>query len=348
MNAEILRIIDANCNRCREGLRVVEDFCRFVLNDADLSASLKHVRHDFGGATADVAARAIAFRDTAGDVGTQISTTDERTRPNPASVAVASCKRVGEALRCVEENLKLIDPVAAGRVEQTRYAFYSVEQSLARRLRPLDLSTRRLCVLITESACAGPWLDAARQAIAGGADMLQLREKQLESGELLRRARTLVELCRSSRVVSIINDRPDVAMLSDADGVHVGQGDLSVADVRKIVGDKFVGQSTHTIEQARRAVADGADYIGIGPIFPSRTKPRDFVAGIEFAKQVGAEINVPAFAIAGITTDNVGQVLDAGISAIAVTASVVGTTDITAAAATFRRQLDRARDEPVS
>jgi thiamine-phosphate pyrophosphorylase len=187
----------------------------------------------------------------------------------------------------------------------------------------------RLYVLITESACRGDWFTAAEAAIRGGADCLQLREKNLEGAELLRRANRFVDLCRRQGVISIINDRPDIALLSNADGVHVGQEDLPAVEVRKLLGrSKIVGVSTHRIEQARQAVLDGADYIGVGPMFRSETKPRDFVAGLEFARQVAGEIRIPAVAIAGITEENVDEVLATGVKAIAVTAAVVGCEDV--------------------
>jgi thiamine-phosphate pyrophosphorylase len=198
----------------------------------------------------------------------------------------------------------------------------------------------RLYVLITESVCKLPWFDVAEQAIEGGADCLQLREKKLESGELLSRAKQLVALCRQHNVLCIINDRPDIAILSDADGVHVGQADLPARDVRKLIGaQKILGVSTHSLDQAKQAVRDGADYIGVGPFFKSGTKPREFVAGADFAREVAREISIPAVAIAGITEQNVDEVLASGIKAIAVTAAVAGADDPRDAARRLKEKL---------
>jgi thiamine-phosphate pyrophosphorylase len=138
----------------------------------------------------------------------------------------------------------------------------------------------------------------------------------------------------------IINDRPDIAMLARADGVHVGQTDLPAAGVRKIVGpEMLIGVSTHNLEQARNAFFDGADYLGVGPFFKSATKPRDFVAGPDVAREIAAKKFRPAIAIAGITEDNVDQVLATGIKAIAVTAAVVGCDDPRAAAERLKKKL---------
>lgn len=348
MNSNLPRILDANLNRAREALRVIEDYARFVLDDEQLCGGLKALRHDLADATSGVAADAILHRDTPGDVGTTTKAPGELARRDIGHVVTAAGKRLGEALRTIEEYLKTIDPPNAAAVESIRYRFYNIEQQLARTIRPAAVSLARvkLYVLITESCCKIPWLEAAEHAILGGADCLQLREKDLDGRELLDRARKLVALCRKHGVLCIINDRADVAALSDADGVHVGQGDLPAAEARKIVGrNRIVGVSTHNLEQARQAVRDGADYIGVGPVFRSPTKPRDFLPGLDFARQVAdAKLPVPPVAIAGITAQNVDEVTATGISAVAVTASVIGAPDIRAAAAEMKAKLDQHRN----
>ena len=349
MNGPVLRILDANANRAREALRVVEDYARFVLDDQPLCAELKQLRHDFSAAIAGFVGEAILHRDTPGDVGTAVKTETERSREDVAHVVTAAGKRLGEALRTVEEYMKTLDFVRASRVESLRYRFYDVEHRIAFSLRPRasPFADVRLYVLITESVCKRPWLEVAEQAILGGADCLQLREKSLDSGELLARAKQLVALCRQHNVLCIINDRPDVAMLSDADGVHVGQTDLPVRDVRKLIGtSKIIGVSTHHIEQAKQAVRDGADYIGVGPFFRSGTKPREFTAGPEYARQVAAEINLPAVAIAGITEENVDEVLASGMKAVAVTAAVAGCDDPSGAARRLKEKLGHGCPNP--
>ena len=198
-------------------------------------------------------------------------------------------------------------------------------------------------MLITESACRADWYQTAEAAIEGGADVLQLREKQMDGAELLTRARRLVELCHRRGVPLIVNDRADVAAICGADGVHVGQTDLSAVDVRKIVGpDGIVGVSTHQIADARRAISDGADYIGVGPVFRSQTKPREIDPGLPYARQAAA-MNIPTVAIAGITADNVESVAATGVSAIAVTAAVTAAVDVAAAAATLKSRFLRSR-----
>jgi thiamine-phosphate pyrophosphorylase len=334
----LFRLLDANANRAREALRVMEDYARFVLDDGPTSAALKQIRHDL---IPLVPADAIYSRDTPGDVGTTSKTADEMVRQDAAAVVTAAGKRLGEALRTLEEFLKTTRPADAAKVEAIRYRSYDIEQRLAFSLGPATrFASVRLYVLITESACKRPWREAAQEAILGGADCLQLREKDMAGRELLRRARLLVDLCRPHGVLCIINDRPDIAILSGADGVHVGQDDLPVVQVRKMVGrEKIVGVSTHCIDHARSAVHDGADYLGIGPFFRSATKPRDFLAGPEYAQQAAQVIHLPLVAIAGINQENLDEVLASGIRAVAVTAAVVGQDDPREAAARLKSRL---------
>jgi thiamine-phosphate pyrophosphorylase len=336
-----LRVLDANANRAREAFRVVEDYARFVLDSDEFSARLKQLRHKLAAATKPWLADAILFRNTRDDVGKANKTEAEFRREDVADVVTAAGKRLGEALRAIEEFAKTLDPAAATEVEEIRYRFYDLEQMIAGTLRTANrFANVRLYLLITESACRRPWAEVALEAIKGGADCLQLREKDLEGGDLLKRARQLVDLCRPRGVISIINDRPDIAILSGADGVHVGQGDLPATEARKIVGrEKIVGVSTHSIEEAKQAVLDGADYIGVGPVFRSPTKPRDFLPGLAFAKQAAEQIRIPAVAIAGIDERNVDEVIAAGIKRIAVTAAVTGCDEVRDAATRLKNKL---------
>lgn len=343
VNADVLRLIDANYNRAREGLRVVEDYARFVRDDDETVQRVKNVRHALMRALWNLLNDAVLHRDVANDVGTQITTSGESQRADLHAVVAANSRRVPEALRAIEEASKTIDAAIGRSVEQIRYDYYTIEQRILATLRPFDrFASVKLYVLITESVCKRPWLEAAEQALIGGADCLQLREKSLDGGELLARARKLVELCRAHRKLCIINDRADVALLSRADGVHVGQGDLPCVDARKVVGaDAVVGVSTHELFHARRAELDGADYIGVGPVFRSGTKPREFVAGLDYAREASKAVRIPTIAIAGITHENVGDVIATGASGIAVTACVVGAEDVAGAA----RQLKQAFGE---
>jgi thiamine-phosphate pyrophosphorylase len=295
MQRDVQRILDANLNRAREAMRVLEDYARFVLDDQDMCEAIKIARHDLSSATRPIEQDLILHRDAPVDVGRDVKVESELARSSPDDVVIAAGKRLGEALRSIEEYLKVLDGEAARRVEAVRYRAYAIESELARRLnRGARMRDVRLCVLITQSECAIPWEKAAEEAIAGGARCLQLREKELDGGELVLRARRLAEMCRKTGVLLIVNDRVDVALAGGADGVHLGQTDISIRDARQMLGaHRIIGKSTHDIEQARQASMDGADYIGVGPMFESQTKVRDFVAGVNLAREVAREIRIP-------------------------------------------------------
>jgi thiamine-phosphate pyrophosphorylase len=343
LDGPVLRILDASANRAREALRVLEDFARFTLDSEEFCTLLKNLRHELTEILAPLLTEAIIFRDTPNDVGTEIKTKREMSREDLPAVITAAGKRLGEALRSLEEFAKIASAPSAAKIESLRYQFYDIEKRLALTLRPQSrFADVKLYVLITQQACKIPWLKAAEQAIQGGADCLQLREKNLPDSQFLSMAKQLANLCKRKNILCIINDRPDIAVLSHADGVHLGQDDLSVSQARQIVGQqKIIGVSTHNLPQARQAVEDGADYIGVGPIFKSPTKPRDFVAGLEYAAQAARDIAIPKVAIAGITAENVQQVLATGIKAVAVTAAVIGFNDVRAAAKKLKDRLKR-------
>ena len=168
--------------------------------------------------------------------------------------------------------------------------------------------------------------------VAGGV-VLQLRDKWLDDRRLYERARLLRQITRNGNTLFIMNDRPDLAALTHADGVHVGQEELTVKDARAIVGPAaLLGVSTHSIEQARQAVLDGANYLGVGPVFPSETKDFDEFPGVELLRAVADEIRLPAFAIGGITRANLPEVLATGFRRVAASSAVTAAADPPAAA----------------
>jgi thiamine-phosphate pyrophosphorylase len=338
----ILRILDAAANRAGEGLRVVEDYLRFALDDRHLTGNCKKLRHDLGELVNSLPLIGRhAARDTQADVGTGVATAAESDRANAAAVVAASFKRVEQALRSLEEYGKVQSARLGVAFEQLRYRAYTLERAAdLTRASAERLATARLYVLIDGRASEDEFAALVRLLVGGGVDLVQLRDKRLADRELVARARHLRELTRSTKTLAIINDRPDIAKLSDADGVHVGQDELSIKDARAIVGPKaLVGVSTHSVEQARTAVLEGANYIGVGPTFPSTTKEFQALAGLELLRTVAAEIRLPAFAIGGITLENVGNVLAAGASRVAVSAAIVGAADPAAVAGEFLERL---------
>ncbi len=333
------RVVDVNLNRAREALRVLDDYARFVCDDRGLTEQVKKLRHALVEASARLPqSLLLAARDTPNDVGTSIGTTREYARTTPAEVATVNVKRLQEALRSAEEYGKVLDAGFGKAVEAIRYEAYTLERQLVRGAdAKAKLADARLYVLLTGSQCVASMEWVIEQAAEGGADVFQLREKALTDRELIARARRVREWTREAGVLFVMNDRPDLARLVDADGVHLGQDDLPVAAARRIVGpDMLIGVSTHTVEQVRRAITDGADYIGIGPTFPSSTKQFEAFAGLDFVREVTAETTMPAFALGGINVTNVAEVVAAGAKRIAVSAAVATAAEPRAAAVALR------------
>ncbi|QDV75039.1 thiamine phosphate synthase [Botrimarina mediterranea] len=334
LNHRVIRLLDASLNRASEGARVVEDYARFVLDDAHLARLAKELRHGIAAAGGILPlADRLACRDTPGDVGTAISTASEGQRTDAWAVCAASLGRLQEAIRSLEEYGKTIDPALGARFERLRYDAYTLASGLGGTQRGRErLGDARLYVLIDGSESSEAFARRVETLCEAGADVLQLRDKSLDDRTLVERARHLASLCRRHGVTSIINDRADIAVAAGADGIHVGQEELTVADARSVVGPgRLVGVSTHSIEQARTAVLAGADYLGVGPTFPSTTKAFAEFPGLDFVRQVAAEVSLPAFAIGGITPANVSEVVTAGLRRVAVSGAVSGASDPIAA-----------------
>ncbi|MEN1681627.1 MAG: thiamine phosphate synthase [Planctomycetota bacterium] len=349
VDASVFRILDASLNRATEGLRVVEDYARFALSDRHAAERAKQLRHRLATAAKAVAhADRFRSRDTPGDVGTTITTDSEVTRADPAAVAAASLERTKQALRSLEEYGKTLDPAFAAEVESLRYELYTLEKRLgiaagARR----RLEHARLYVLVDGGVSTEAFRESVFGLVEAGADLLQLRDKRLTDRQLAERAELLVELTRGAETLAIINDRADIAAAVKADGVHVGQDELPVAHARKIVGTgRLIGVSTHSIDQARRAADDGADYLGAGPTFPSRTKQFEQFPGLDYLREVAAEVALPTFAIGGISIENLDEVLATGIQRVAVASAVTAAADPPAAVKSLKARLSTADGPP--
>ena len=319
------RIIDANANRAREALRVLEEAARFVVEDESIALELKQMRHGLASALPDTL-DLVAHRDTPGDIGTTLTTDAEQARNSLADVISAAGSRLAEALRAIEEYSKLTElgqgfAELARVAERVRYRGYDITQRLIIALaRPRR--QWRLCLLLTQSLCKLHWRDVLDQAIANGADCIQLREKNLDAGPLLDHTHEVIDLVAGCASV-IVNDRPDVAVLARADGVHLGQSDLSPIDARKIVGPRMlIGVSTSTLGQAKRAMADGVDYCGVGPMFETTTKHKPHPAGPSYLREYVAWDGLPHLAIGGITPENIGELVEAGCRGVAVSSVV--------------------------
>ena len=348
--AAVIRILDATANRAAEALRVVEDHARFVLDDPHLTEKWKGLRHDLTSVLTRLPAPLRAqCRQTLHDVGTSISTPTERQRIDLNDVLSANLARVQQALRALEEYAKV--PLAphfpdaatphasfaetlSAELEALRYRSYTLAAAMEVLRDSHDrLQSVRLMVLVEGQDTPQSLEQLVTSLFAAGVPAIQLRDKLLTDRQLLERARRLVDLARKQGALAIINDRADIAAAAQAHGVHLGQDDLTVAQARRIVGPQMlIGVSTHSLAQAQQAVLDGANYLGVGPTFPSSTKDFDRFPGPELLRGVSQHIRLPAFAIGGIALSNLREVLRCGMTRIAAGKAITAAPDPAGAA----------------
>ena len=342
MDRNLIRLLDANFNRAREALRVMEDCARFVLDDPALSNTAKQARHDLCTAMRVYAdADLLACRDTPGDVGTGLTGSNESVRADMNNVILAAGRRLSEALRCLEEYSKLDQPACAAAIEAVRYRGYDLEKCLIEVLTGTARFAKvRLYVLLTAALCRRSLLDTARAAIDGGADCLQLREKDMTAQTLLKTAAELSDLCKRNDVLLFINDRTDIAATAGADGVHLGLDDLSVTQARRLAPTLMTGSTAHSTDEAREAKNQRPTYIALGSIFGSPTKPDVPRTGTDLIRDVRAFYDGPLVAIGGVTETNAAAAIAAGATSVAVCDAVIATENPDRAAAAIRKRLD--------
>jgi thiamine-phosphate pyrophosphorylase len=343
------RIIDANFNRAREACRVVEEYCRFVLNSSPLTERAKKLRHELSASIGKLdAGQLIAGRDTLSDVGVGMTIEKQLTRGDLKDFFTAGCKRLTEALRTLAEVIRIDNEPVAAVIEKLRFDAYTLEKDI---VIFSDTSAKfksvRLYIVITSNLPAE--VISLAHKCAAGADCIQLRAKDIEDDRHFALAVEFVKICKDAGVVSIINDRTDIAVASGADGVHLGQNDLPVEQARKLqLAPLIIGKSTHSLKQLRAACAEGLTYVGLGPVFATPTKSGADAVGLEYvtdATQELADTGVAHVAIGGITPDNVEKVLDAGAEGIAVCSAVTHARDPAAACRAFKDKIEAFRKD---
>lgn len=324
----IYRIIDANLNRASEGLRVIEDGVRFILNDPSLTEELKKMRHSIIKVIKDVPdfnwEELISSRNSRKDVGAELA---EEKREKIKEVLRANFRRVEEAERSLEEFGKLLSPLLGEQFRKIRFQTYSLEKKIEMRLyKECDLS---LCIIISSGLIKEENLKTKiKEVIVNGATVIQLREKTLPLRPFLKIALLMRKIIQPP-VLFIVNDRVDIALASRADGVHIGQEDIPLPMARDILGeDKIIGMSTRSVKQAQQAEKEGADYIAIGPIFSTFSKlEAGLPKGPEIISQIKEKVKIPVIAIGGINLGNIEKVLKAGADGIAVISAVLHEAD---------------------
>lgn len=318
MASALYRILDANLDRAREGLRIIEDWCRFGLNHAAFTDQCKALRQDLARwHTADLR----AARDTPGDLGTELTHPQEETRTDVSHVLQANFCRVEEALRVLEEYGKLYKPGMGEAFKHMRYQVYALDSAVMGYGR-LNLLRRSPLYLVTSPH--DNLFGVVEAALKGGLTLVQYRDKHADDVTRIETGLKLRELCHRYGALFIMNDRADLAKAVDADGVHLGQQDIPIVLARQILGpSRIVGRSTTNPDEMSRALAEGADYIGVGPVYETPTKEGKPAAGHDYVHYAADHATVPWYAIGGIDADHLGDVIAAGAERVAVVRAIM-------------------------
>jgi thiamine-phosphate pyrophosphorylase len=326
MERSVYRIIDANFNRSREALRLIEDYCRFALNSLPLTERAKKIRHDLCAAIDRLdGAKLLSGRDTPGDVGAGLSIDNQMKRGSLDDALTAAAKRLTEALRVLGEVIAPLNRTAAEKIESLRYEVYTLEKDVFFSSATSRFNRVRLYVVLSCNLPADVFA-LTEKCIVGGADCIQLRAKHIDDDALFALADEFVKLCRAGSAISIINDRVDIAVASGADGVHLGQNDLPVEQAYRLAASPLIiGKSTHSIEQLKAACRQPITYAALGPVFATPTKPVAAPVGLEYVTEgtkVLGDAGLGHVVIGGINLENIELVLKAGAKAVAVCRAV--------------------------
>jgi len=327
MEARIYSAIDANINRSLEGIRVCEDVFRFIIRNSGISVRLKETRHAIAEALKTFSSKDLLHgRDVENDAQKYIDLYSEKTRASLHDLAKSNLHRAMEAMRSIEEFYKLLHPDAGENpFQQIRFSLYSLEKEiipvlLRENKRKIFLSSL-YAILDSSFVKNEEYLKTAQSFIKGGASIIQLRMKNLQMRKVLETAKTVSNLCKDKSVLFIVNDYPEIAYLSGADGVYLGQYDIPVTEARRILPpDMLIGISVNSKEEAMRALQDEPDYIAVGPVYSTKSKNNDLQEGIgeEVLEEVINSTDIPVVAIGGLDPQKISRLKYLGCKCFAV------------------------------
>ena len=312
-NFLISQILDANLDRAREGIRVIEEWCRFGIKKGHLAKTCKDIRQELAlWHTYELR----LSRNTENDPGIDLSHPKEEVKNNVEELLQANLCRVQEALRVLEEYGKLYDSKMGKSFKKIRYEVYILESSLIRYSNHEQLCKASIYLITSPIKNL---FSVVESSLKGGLQILQYREKNISDSSYIKVARKLCELCHQYDALFIMNDRVDIALAINADGVHIGQEDISIKIAREIIGpQKIIGCSTTNPLEMEKAIEEGADYIGVGPIYPTPNKPEKETIQSDYLDYVINKCTIPWFAIGGINIDNIKNITDLGVKQVAV------------------------------
>ena len=322
----IFQIIDANLDRAREGLRVLEDWARFGIGENDCVTKIKNFRQILGKNHLEVYKQS---RNYIEDLCKGLTHQEQNKRKNPEQIISSNAGRVQEALRVIEEFSRLHNHKLSKIASEIRYEIYTLEIDLLN-LSKFKKSKKMLkennLYVITDQK--ENLLEIIENILIAGVKIIQHRFKTGTDKEHLQEAIQIKNLCKKHNSLFIVNDRVDIALASNADGIHLGQDDLDLKTARKLLGySKIIGISASNEIDIANALKEGCDYIGIGPIFETATKKDKKPIGIEKIKNLTKDLNIPWFAIGGIKTTNISYLKSNDFKKVALISQLMNSED---------------------
>ncbi|MCQ9201467.1 MAG: thiamine phosphate synthase [Prochlorococcus marinus XMU1425] len=321
-----LQIIDANLDRAREGLRVLEDWARFGIGKEKYVESIKNFRHILGKNHLEVYKQS---RNHIQDKCKGLTHEEQINRKTPEQIVSSNSGRVQEALRVIEEFSRLHNHELSKIASEIRYEIYTIEIDLlslskCRRLEKI-LKENDLYVITDQK---DNLLEIIEEILIAGVRIIQYRFKTGTDKDHLREAIKIKSLCERYNSLFIVNDRLDIALASNADGIHLGQDDLDLKTARKLLGySKIIGISANNEIDISNALKDGCDYMGIGPVFETATKKNKKPISIEKIKTLTKDLNIPWFAIGGIKSNNISYLRKNGLKKVALVSQLMNSED---------------------
>ncbi len=323
---QISQIIDANLDRAREGLRVLEDWARFGLGLEKYVIKIKNFRQILGKHHLEVYKKS---RNHIEDQCKGLSHVEQNNRKSPEKIISSNAARVQEALRVIEEFARLNNKELAKIASDIRYEIYTLEVEL------LNFNTRKNSEKILRdndlyaiTDQKSDVLEKIEDILIGGVKLIQHRFKTGTDKNRLEEAIKIKNLCKKYNALFIVNDRVDIALASDADGIHLGQNDLDLKTARKLLGNsKIIGISANNEIDISTSIKYGCDYIGIGPVFKTSTKKDKEPLGLEKIKFLTKNIKIPWFAIGGINKKNISYLKNNGFRKFAIVSELMNSKD---------------------
>ncbi len=317
---EILRIIDANFNRIREGLRVIEDSIRFIYGDEKILKELRDIKHQISIKTLQFfpSEKLKSSRFVEEDIGKKF---DKKKKINLTKLIETNFLRVEESLRVLEEYSKILNLKAFSFFHNIRFKIYKLEKDIITHLSRKKIKVPLVYVILNLKEDERGFLNFAEDVIKGEPDIIQLRYKGENSRFFLKIGKKLKKTI-PDKIIYIINDRVDIGILCECDGVHIGENDIGVEDVRKLIPSKILGVSANSVSKIKKLKDKDIDYIALGAIFKSYTKPDRKVIGTGILKKIKSIISIPVIGIGGINIENAREVIEEGADGIAVISAV--------------------------